>query len=238
MELWVSDMAAKGTKHASILSHISAVKHYCLVHDMSIEFATPRLKLILRGIKNSEPRGSYKCRIVSHRELRRMVRLSTKCLGGRAGIRFNAIISLAFFGLLRLGEYCVTRQKHHLLRRNLVLHSDKIELTFETYKHSSSPVKVTLKKYKGIACPIKCMRKYLKVYQQQPKMPLFEVSPSEFRRDFNDIRSFAHISDDITPHALRRGGATWYSDNGWSDAKIRAHGRWASDVFKRYVVSK
>ena len=87
---------------------------------MSIEFATPRLKLILRGIKNSEPRGSYKCRIVSHRELRRMVRLSTKCLGGRAGIRFNAIISLAFFGLLRLGEYCVTRQKHHLLRRNLV----------------------------------------------------------------------------------------------------------------------
>ena len=44
------------------------------------------------------------CRIVSHRELRRMVRLSTKCLGGRAGFRFSAIISLAFFGLLRLGE--------------------------------------------------------------------------------------------------------------------------------------
>lgn len=37
----------------------------------------------------------------------------TKSLGGRAGTKFNAIISLAFFGLLRLGEYCVTKQEHH-----------------------------------------------------------------------------------------------------------------------------
>ena len=80
MELRVSDMAAKGTKHASILSHLSAVKHYCLTHDMSIEFATPRLKLILCGIKNSYTWGTYKYRTESHRKLKKMVKLSTKSM--------------------------------------------------------------------------------------------------------------------------------------------------------------
>ena len=46
------------------------------------------------------------------------------------------------------------------------------------------------------------------------------------------------FTNDITPHASKRGGATWYSESGWSDARICTHGRWASDVFKSYVVSK
>lgn len=53
MELWVSDLAAKCIKHASILSHLSAVKHCCLTHDLSIDFAASRLRLVLRGIENS-----------------------------------------------------------------------------------------------------------------------------------------------------------------------------------------
>ena len=35
---------------------------------------------------------------------------------------------------------------------------------------------------------------------------------------------------------LRRGGATWASLQGWSDSRIRAHGRWSSGAFKKYIV--
>ena len=73
---------------------------------------------------------------------------------------------------------------------------------------------VKLKKFHGIACPIKCVRKCLNLYQQQSK-----------------------ISDDIALHALKRGRATWYSDSGWTDAKVCAHGRWVSDVFKGCCVN-
>ena len=179
---------------------------------ISIEFAPPRLS------KYS------KYRTVSHRQLQKIVKLSTKSMGGRAGTRFNAIISLAFFVLLQLGEYCVTKQKHHLLQLNLIIHSDGIEITFETCKFFSSPVKVTLKKSYAIACPIKCMRKYLNLHQQQSEEPLLEVSTPEFRRDVNGIGRVAQITDGITPHALKRVGTTCYSDSGWSDAKICAHG--------------
>ena len=82
------------------------------------------------------------------------------------------------------------------------------------------------------------MHRYLNLYQQRSKKPVFEVFAPEFRRDFNGIRSVAKNSNDIMPHPLKRGGATLYSDNGWSDAEICAHGRWAFDVFKGYVVSK
>ena len=54
--------------------------------------------------------------------------------------------------------------------------------------------------------------------------------------EFARVAVVAGLQDNVTPHALRRGGATWASLQGWSDSRIRAHGRWSSGAFKKYIV--
>ena len=65
--------------------------------------------------------------------------------------------------------------------------------------------------------------------------PLFDVTLQEFRATLEDVRLAASIRTHLTPHCFRHGGATWAANQGWPDARIKAHGRWKSDAYKRYV---
>ena len=39
----------------------------------------------------------------------------------------------------------------------------------------------------------------------------------------------------MTPHGLRRGGATWAFDNNVDPEIIRRHGDWLSDAYLQYI---
>ena len=45
----------------------------------------------------------------------------------------------------------------------------------------------------------------------------------------------AGVKTALTLHSFRRGGATWYSEQGITNAKLAAIGRWKSNAYLRYV---
>ena len=234
VEYWVVKLANMGKSHGSILSSVSAVKFFCTKEGKKLNFATARLKLILRGIKNSGP-IQRPAPVVSYDQLVAMVRSSRKVLGKSKGNRFAAMITCAFFGFLRPSEYCITSSGHELKSGDIDITDSQITLTLTTFKHSKGPAMVRIHRVAGPACPVYRVSKYLKV-RCKTVNTFFHVSYKTFCDEFARVAVVAGLQDNVTPHALRRGGATWASLQGWSDSRIRAHGRWSSGAFKKYIV--
>ena len=67
--------------------------------------------------------------------------------------------------------------------------------------------------------------------------PLFDISVSKVRSMLVKVTLEAGVKHVITPHCLRHGGATWASKQGWSVARIQAHGRWRSQAYNSYIKS-
>ena len=63
---------------------------------------------------------------------------------------------------------------------------------------------------------------------------LFSMIYNEFKTMFSVVCDYCKL-DGVAPHSLRHGGATWASLRAWSDARIKAHGRWNSEAYKAYV---
>ena len=69
LELLVTNLAQGGKKHGAILLHVPAVKLYCVKKNSEITFVTPKLKIILRGIKTSQGRTQKKSKAISGDQL-------------------------------------------------------------------------------------------------------------------------------------------------------------------------
>ena len=146
------------------------------------------------------------------------------------------MIALAFYSFLRPPEYCVTTSNHNICWEDVRFSKGdrKIRLTLKSFKHSQGRRIVQVESAE-VCCPVTRMRRYKKLTKTNRGSPVFDVTATEFRRILRTTRKVAGIKRKLTPHALRHGGATWGGRQGWPDARIKAHGRWNSDAYKRYV---
>lgn len=236
VELWLTKLHKEGVAYSTVRARLSALRHYCTRKNMDSGTDTPRIKLILRGIKkNATDRGGKAVVTLSH--LTRLIETSGKVLSMRKHIRFAAMITVAFFGFLRPSEYCVSRVGHELQWSDVKFSktSKSMRLTFSSFKHSTGPAKVQLVEMKKGYCPVKLMKQYQELYVNSHGSALFNVYQKEFACTLKKLCNYAKIKSHLTPHCFRHGGASWAGSQGWSDAQIRIHGRWKSDAFKRYV---
>ena len=236
VELWVVKLSEEGKSYGSILSHVSAIKFFCTKKGKKLKFDTKRLKLILRGIKNSSPRPKLAAAL-SYDQLVCMVNSFMRVLGKANGIRFSAMITCAFFGMMRPSEYCVSGAGHEILVRDISVSREGADITFTSFKHSKGPAKIRIPRQSGSCCPIYRLQRYLKVCTK-PNKALFPITHRKYRAEFDQVIESLGFGGGLTPHSLRRGGASWASMQGWSDSRIRAYGRWSSNAFKKYVVIK
>lgn len=238
LELYIAHLNLKGFAHSTIMSHVSAIRHFNICKNISATLDSPRISLALRGIKNNQPTQQNKTAVsISH--LKRLLLTSRQTLQYPAGCRFRAMICLAFFGFLRPSEFCITSAGHELKWGNLKLdkRARNVRLTLPTYKHKqTNDIDVVKIASTGHSyCPIKNINAYLAVYNGRRGTPLFNVTVAEFQSTLKSTCNSAHIKSSLTPHCFRHGGATWASNQGWPDVRIRAHGRWKSSAYKRYV---
>ena len=84
-------------------------------------------------------------------------------------------------------------------------------------------------------CPWTNLFSYLTKQQLRAEDPLFPVSTTEFAQVLSQCSEQANLKTKLTPHSFRRGGATWFSSNGMTDAKLKAYGRWSSNAYLCYV---
>ena len=54
VELWLAQLSERGLSYGTIRSHLSALRHHCTRHGLSACLDSPRIQLILKGIKKNQ----------------------------------------------------------------------------------------------------------------------------------------------------------------------------------------
>ena len=162
---------------------------------------------------------------------------------------FGTIFLVAFYGLFRIGELVVKSthlgssvvQYHSLtfLTCNGLPHIAKISIS--EYKHNPSkrPFNILLAREDVPSlCPVTALLQYTRLRGDRSG-PLFcnaDFSPMSLHQFNTELqRCLTYCGLDLSrykSHSFRIGGACHAADNGFSDAQIRALGRWKSDAFK------
>ena len=158
---------------------------------------------------------------------------------------FKAMYSVAFFGLMRLGEITQDSNKQVPLTIDQIqFTSSSVLLSIRKFKHNLSlkPVQLVLpaQKDKSI-CPVNQLKKYLKLRGNSPG-PLFRyidgvpISRKFFTVNLKSALQFCDLNTDLyKSHSFRIGSASYYAKNGFSDSQIRIMGRWSSNAFLKYI---
>ena len=160
-----------------------------------------------------------------------------------------AVMTVAFYGLFRIGELLVS--VGGILANSRVIQLEDVKfacnnmtISIRYYKHNiqgilaSIPIAV---QQAPNPCPVQSLQAFIKLRGNKPG-PLFAFpSGVGIKRDYFDSRlktlaSLCHLNDSVFKgHSFRIGGATLAAAKGFSDAQIRALGRWRSDAFKKYI---
>jgi hypothetical protein len=156
-----------------------------------------------------------------------------------------AMFSIAFFGLMRVGEITKAKQgTHSILLSQVKSYKQYISITIANFKHNlnKQPVEIVLQPQQQIEiCPVATLIKYLQIRGNQPG-PLFCFPDnSPIPREFFTTKLKACLNfcgldySRYKTHSFCIGGASHFVALGYSDAKIRLLGRWKSDAFKKYI---
>ena len=159
---------------------------------------------------------------------------------------------LAFFGLLRIGEYC----DGALLISDVSLQPYGLDIVIRRSKTSTQPQRISLAARPDALCPVTALRDYFAFFPDLhipsgPSDPVFVVrihagtrlelmKPQQFIEDTRALIRCLFPSRDVNGyagHSFRRGGTTAMLQAGVSQVIVQRHGRWVSDAFKRYLDS-
>ena len=223
---------------------MSALKYFCRLKGQKNDLDNPTLLMTLRGARNVTSLCTNNrsfSQVLSIRDLQKFNRIATTLFEPYRARLIQAIMVTAFFGFLRVSEYAKTKAGHTLLVEDCRVGRRQATLYIRTGKCDKNPVRIKLPAQKDKrVCPVSNLRRYLTVRPNSTARELFVLSDGSPIGD-NNVRGWlAKICNSLnkepfSPHALRIGGASWAAAQGWPDSIIRAHGRWKSDAFLRYI---
>ena len=168
---------------------------------------------------------------------------------------FSAMFLLAFYGFFRIGELAaksvnsgravVQYNQIRFLTQKGNVHMIKITITKFKHNNNHRPFDILIEReLSSLFCPVQAMLKFCHTRGHQPE-PLFchpDLSPitvSQFNAELHHCLIFCGLDTSrYKGHSFRIGAACHAADKGFSDAQIRALGRWKSDAFKVYIRSE
>ena len=156
---------------------------------------------------------------------------------------------IAFFGLLRVGEYMDARLRH----RHVLVAADSLSITVLYSKTSLAPQVVTVSARCDALCPVRAFVAY-RAFLTRESLPtadddaVFVVRYTGSRAGIMTQQQFilqlkAYLSaafplrdmSGYAGHSFRRGGATALLLAGVPADVVQAHGRWSSEAFRLYL---
>ena len=182
--------------------------------------------------------------------LNRIIKASPHIYGSLYQIcQFKAMCSMAFFAFLWIGEITIPSSNNQPLQIDQLSHIygesnhvAGIKLTFQNFKHNYNRLPFSIELYRQTtSCPVQLLLEYLALRGTQPGAIFVShlgipVSRDEFTTHLK--RVFRHCGLDTSKyksHSFRIGAASHVAENGYSDAQIRALGRWKSNAFLKYL---
>ena len=166
---------------------------------------------------------------------------------------FAAMFLVAFYGLFRIGELATKSprlassmvQFNHLTFLSQHGHTQMAKISISTYKHnvSNRPFDILIAREDSQPfCPVNALLQYCKVRGDRPgslfcRADNSPISVNRFNSKLQRCLTYCGLDKRYKSHSFRIGGACHAADKGYSDAQIRALGRWKSDPFKVYLRS-
>ena len=230
---FIANLSLTGKVYKTVNCYLSAINFQCKSlqqSDFSQNFLVPKMLEGLKRLKNpSDSRLP-----ITEELLDRIIRnLPNVCTSFYETDLFSSAFSVAFHGLLRVGETVLSKswQKHQVIgiehlsfdvasnRQEIV----RITIPFSKTDQYGYGATVEIKESKSSICPVYLLNKYT---SQRIKLngPLF-----------------CHYSGKpignlmIRSHSFRIGAASSHFEKGISEAEIKKLGRWKSNAYKGYI---
>jgi len=252
--LFISYLTFRKLAFSTISSHLSAITYVHKLrglHDPTKSFLIQKLLIALSRQQPVDIRLPV-TRPLLH-ELVRALSFTNSSAFQRS--LFSAMFLVAFYGLFRIGELTAksTSLAHSVVQyRNLAFlsrdgHIHTVKITISEYKHNASrrPFDILItREVTSSFCPVQALLQYCHLRGSCPG-PLFchadqsPISAHQFNVELKRCLAYCGLDTGrYKSHSFRIGGACHAADRGYSDAQIRALGRWKSDAFKVYLRSE
>ncbi len=221
-------------------------------NPLSSVYTTDRLQMVLRGIKRQQGGGNRTRLPITFDILVQISnQLANKCFSPVLSVMMKAVCTLAFFGFLRSGEFCVVGDKFdpssNLCVHDLQCEQDSQSMCLCLKSSKTDPFRQGVRIHifaNPRLCPVKAMCDYLKM-----RKTMLCASPALFIDDEGKpltrgvfvsnlkqlIFNLGLDSTKYNGHSFRIGAATTAAAAGVEDHLIQTLGRWSSSAYTRYI---
>ena len=238
---FVSFMYMRGYAAASIQLAVSALSYIHKLNGFNDPSNNVLVKKSLVGIRNiTQP--SEQSRPLPRELLDELVQKAEGILPNSFSIcMFQSMVSLGFYGLLRVGE--MTKSHNCLQLDDILAMESSVQITFRNYKHSKGQAATIQVKSRSPTkfCPVYLLNQYLFLRGKKAgALFLKEDGKIPSRLDFWGwmqavLKACGFSSKVYNTHSLRKGGATNMARLGYTEEQIRLYGRWQSSAYKQYI---
>ena len=246
---------------STINTYLFGIRDWCigqgLPDPLKTIYGQPLLRLdrVLRGIKKLH-KAKTRPRLPITVDILRMLIffLSFSCFGKQDDLMLSAVLTLAFYGFLRCGEFTVPSgaaysPRRHLSMQDVVFYPSFYNPTYMTvhFKYSKTDPfgkghVITLHVTNTLTCPVMAMKQYLETRTFDLYGPLFLFADGSALTRCQFIRYLRFLLEKVglqaelyAGHSFRIGAATTAAAAGLPDWLIQAMGRWSSECYKRYI---
>lgn len=237
---------------SSIRKLLAGIQFHARLHDPGFPslFASPAIRLLLKGIGKSAPRTQDKRLPITQVVLHRLVTsLRSGPFSHYLNVMLEAVFLMAFYGFMRPGEFTSPTQQFSPAR-GLTFSDLSFSPTFYTLnlKHSKTGgtgagVSIKISRIDDSICPFKAMINFLKSRPfSLPDSPLFilpnglPMTKDWFRTHLASVVASCSLPPSLyTGHSFRIGAATSAAERGLTDSSIKRLGRWSSSAFESYI---
>ena len=207
-------------------------------------------KLLLRAVKLTMLEPASRPHVTLD-QLRQIITFANKL--GPQGIILAVTVSFAFFGFFRQSNLAPpTVEKFnplkHTTRQHVRFAAPGLVVTLpwtKTHQEGGDPLVIPLPSLPQdqLICPVNNYRRLLEIsptfHAKQPLLslaykPCFTIK--DITEMFNMAKNNLDLSQRLTLHSLRKGGATAAAQAGASLSSIKLHGDWKSDAVWAYIL--
>ncbi|XP_076075986.1 uncharacterized protein LOC143046807 [Mytilus galloprovincialis] len=245
---FIAFLSVQGLSGGTISSYISGVSYHHKIQGIQDTTTFFIIGKALEGIKRIQggKRNDIRAPITVQLLSDMISCLDKVCKNKYEAFLFSAVFSVAFFGLLRVGEITTSSViiGSNLTIFDILVRRKVLELRVRWSKTDQKGKSVTLliaengKNY----CPVRLINEYLKVRPTCNNTDLFihyigmPLTRYQFSSILEKALHFLHISKGhFRSHSFRIGGATELARQGVSEEVIMRLGRWKSHAYSRYI---
>lgn len=249
--LFISFLCAKGMAPATVNSYLSAIAYVHKIqglHDPTKSFLIEKILVALGRRSQADVRLPISRPLLY--ELVRALQHTSPSHYNRS--LFGAMFMIAFYGFFRVSELTCRSKKLvssvvqfdqvTFLKQATRIAAAKIVITKFKHNTNNRPFVIQIECEPNEAfCPVQMLLNYIKDrgYSQGPLFATAAgdgISTNNFNIELRRALIFCDLDcSRYKSHSFRIGAACHAAEKGYSDAQIRALGRWNSDAFKTYI---